>query len=143
MRKGGVVRVYDSVLMAESKYKCLLISESTTAEEVIRILFRCYGLPTERVRKFCVVEQDVSTGLERRMAAEERPVLVQSTWMREDRAVMRFVLKRMASVTQAGRAADSSEEAEEEEELDDSAGEESSEYSALRFRESPVSASTR
>ncbi len=34
MRKGGVVRVYDSVLMEESRYKCLLVSENTTAEEV-------------------------------------------------------------------------------------------------------------
>ncbi len=33
MRKGGVVRVYDSVLMEESRYKCLLVSENTTAEE--------------------------------------------------------------------------------------------------------------
>ena len=32
MRKGGLVRIYDSILMAESKYKCLLISEHTTGE---------------------------------------------------------------------------------------------------------------
>jgi hypothetical protein len=58
MRKGGVVRVYDSVLMAESKYKCLLISESTTTEEVVRILFRCYGMNGDRVLRYCVVEQE-------------------------------------------------------------------------------------
>ena len=136
MRKGGVVRVYDSVLMAESKYKCLLISESTTAEEVIKILFRCYGMSTERVSRFCVVEQDVSTGLERRMASEERPVLVQSTWM-EEKVVMRFVLKKMKSCsTSDGDRLDASYSSGESE-----TG--SSEYSALRFRESPASASTR
>ena len=27
MRKGGIVRIHDSILMAESKYKCLLISD--------------------------------------------------------------------------------------------------------------------
>ena len=32
MRKGGLVRIHDSILMAESKYKCLLISEHTTGE---------------------------------------------------------------------------------------------------------------
>ena len=36
MRKGGLVRVYDSVLVAELKYKCLLISDDTTVEDVIR-----------------------------------------------------------------------------------------------------------
>ena len=44
MRKGGLVRIHDSVLMAESKYKCLLISEQTTARDVIKLLFHCYGL---------------------------------------------------------------------------------------------------
>ena len=36
MRKGGLVRVYDSVLVEELKYKCLCISEETTVEDVIR-----------------------------------------------------------------------------------------------------------
>ena len=35
-KKGGLVRVYDSVLVEELKYKCLLISEETTVEDVIR-----------------------------------------------------------------------------------------------------------
>jgi hypothetical protein len=30
MRKGGIVRIHDSILMAESKYKCLLISDQVT-----------------------------------------------------------------------------------------------------------------
>lgn len=81
----------------------------------------------------------MSTGLERRMANEERPVLVQSTWM-EERTVMRFVLKRMrgnmsegCSMTDLHDTSYGSEESEAS----------SSEYSALRFRESPVSASSR
>ena len=36
MKKGGLVRVYDSVLVEELKYKCLCISEETTVEDVIR-----------------------------------------------------------------------------------------------------------
>ena len=36
MRKGGLVRVYASVLMEKLKYKCLCISEDTTSQEVIR-----------------------------------------------------------------------------------------------------------
>ena len=44
MKKGGVVKIHDSVLMEESQYKCLFISEDTTVEEVIMILLHCYGL---------------------------------------------------------------------------------------------------
>ena len=36
MKKGGLVRIHDSILMEESKYKCLLISDETTVEDVIR-----------------------------------------------------------------------------------------------------------
>ena len=36
MRKGGLVRVYDNVLVEELKYKCLCISEDTTVQELIR-----------------------------------------------------------------------------------------------------------
>ena len=36
MRKGGLVRVYDSVLVEELNYKALLVSEETTVEDVIR-----------------------------------------------------------------------------------------------------------
>ena len=63
MKKGGLVRIHDSVLMAESKYKCLLISEQTTVREVITILFHCYGLERiERVDRYvlCEVAQNCS-----------------------------------------------------------------------------------
>ena len=36
MRKGGLVRVYDTVLVEELNYKCLCISENTTVKELIR-----------------------------------------------------------------------------------------------------------
>ena len=35
IRKGGLVRVYDSVIMEELKSKCLCISENTTEQELI------------------------------------------------------------------------------------------------------------
>ena len=53
MRKGALVKVYDSVLMEESQYKCLLISEETTVEDVVKILLCCYGLEkVERADRF-------------------------------------------------------------------------------------------
>ena len=39
MRKGGLVRIHDSILMAESKYKCLLISEHTTGKMILTNTF--------------------------------------------------------------------------------------------------------
>eukprot|EP00095_Tigriopus_kingsejongensis_P003107 maker-scaffold428_size174301-snap-gene-0.24 protein:Tk03107 transcript:maker-scaffold428_size174301-snap-gene-0.24-mRNA-1 annotation:"PREDICTED: uncharacterized protein LOC101738478" len=92
MRKGGVVRIYDSVLMAESKYKCLLISENTTADEVVEILFHCYGWDGEQsqtkwhinpkfsMKRYCIFEQNPSRTFERRLGSQERPVQVQSAW---------------------------------------------------------------
>ena len=94
MRKGsGVVRIHDSVLMAESKYKALLISENTTVEEVIRMLFHCYGLErVERPENFCVYEQCQSQCYERRLNERDRPVQVQSLWPSPSQFM--FVLRR-------------------------------------------------
>ena len=93
MRKGaGLVRVYDSVLMAESKYKALLVSENTTVEEVVRMLFHCYGLDVERARDFCLFEQCQSQCYERRLNEKDRPAQVQSLWPTAGQFM--FVLKR-------------------------------------------------
>ena len=91
IRSSGLVRIHDSVLMAESKYKCLLVSDITTTTEVISILFRCYGLEdVERVERYqlCEVGPD---GSERKLESEECPVIAQSTW----KMTKRFVLKRI------------------------------------------------
>ena len=91
MRKGGIVRIHDSILMAESKYKCLLISDQTTADEVIKILFHCYGLEdVEREEKFCLFEV-AGNESERRLHSEEQPVQVQSQWSNQTQ--FRFELR--------------------------------------------------
>ena len=91
MRKGGIVRIHDSVLMAESKYKCLLISDQTTVVEVIKILFHCYGLQdVQQEEKFCLYEV-AGNDSERRLHPEEQPVQVQSQWSSSTQC--RFVLK--------------------------------------------------
>ena len=147
MRKGAVVRVYDSVLMAESKYKCLLISEDTTAEEVIRILFHCYGLDRiEQAERYCIVAEptkDVSAAdTNRRLRMDERPVMIQGSWPSPGHAM--FVL-RLAPLTPDSNSlagelmmADSISGAEES-----SSTSSGSDFSALRFRDSPISTSTR
>lgn len=92
MKKGGLVRIHDSVLMAESKYKCLLISEQTTVREVITILFHCYGLERiERVDRYVLCEM-TSNNFERRLHHDDCPASIQQGW--DDPAMYQFVLKR-------------------------------------------------
>ena len=94
MRKGGLVRIHDSVLMAESKYKCLLISDQTTVREVINILFHCYGLERiERVDRFCIYEV-FNNDLQNcnKLRPDDCPAVVQSSWSSPSEC--QFVLKR-------------------------------------------------
>ena len=102
MRKGGLVRIYASVLMPESKYKCLLISEQTTTQEVIEILFHCYGLMDQKkyaIEQFCLYEQCPSQGYERRMHQDDQPVPLQSMWPSSSSVsgnLFSFVLKKLS-----------------------------------------------
>lgn len=92
MRRGGLVRIHDSVLMAESKYKCLLISEHTTVREVITILFHCYGLERiERVDRYVLTEV-AQNNFERRLNHEDCPASIQQGW--DDPKQYQFILKR-------------------------------------------------
>jgi hypothetical protein len=92
MRRGGLVRIHDSVLMAESRYKCLLISEHTTVREVVTILFHCYGLERiERVDRYVLCEVS-ENDFERRLHPEDCPALIQQSW--DDSNTFQFVLKR-------------------------------------------------
>ena len=94
MRKGGLVRIHDSVLMAESKYKCLLISDQTSVREVINILFHCYGLERiERVDRFCIYEvNNTDLSNTKKLKPDDCPAVVQSQWTSPSDC--QFVLKR-------------------------------------------------
>merc|ERR550532_3899572 len=77
MRKGGLVRVYDSVLV----------------EELKRILLNCYGLEQmEEVSRFCVFE--IGERRERKLNRNEKPLAVQSHWSSSSSSYQRFVLRR-------------------------------------------------
>ena len=81
MKKGGVVKVHDSVLMAESQYKCLFISEETTVEEVIKILLHCYGLEkVEAAERYSMYEECRTQRYHRKLHSEERPLAIQALW---------------------------------------------------------------
>merc|ERR1719189_35445 len=92
MRKGGLVRVYDSVLMAESNFKSLLISEETTVEDMVKILLHCYGFERISLRKYCIYEHCTTQSYERKLNYEDRPLAVQDSWL--DPSQFRLVLRR-------------------------------------------------
>jgi len=98
MRKGGLVRIYDRVLMEESNYKSLLISEETTVEDVVKILLHCYGLERlERVDRFDMYEQCSKQRYQRKLNNEDKPLAVQNQW--PGPGMFSFVLRRsMVSV---------------------------------------------
>merc|ERR1719400_482857 len=89
MRRGGLVRIHDSVLMAESRYKCLLISEHTSVREVVTILFHCYGL--ERIDRYVLCEV-AQNNFERRLHPDDCPASIQQGW--DDPKSYQFILKR-------------------------------------------------
>lgn len=94
-KKGGLVRVYDSVLMKESKFKSLLISSDTTVDDVVRILFHCYGLPALQTSTFCLYEHCKTQSYERKLNPADRPLAVQDSWLDPDQ--FRLVLRRAPS----------------------------------------------
>ena len=100
-KKGGLVRVYDSVLMKESNFKSLLISSDTTVEDVVRILFHCYGLPTLQTSAFCLYEHCKTQNYERKLNNTDRPLAVQDSWL--DPEQFRLVLRRAPSLEGRGR----------------------------------------
>jgi len=97
MKKGGLVRVHDSILMEESQYKCLFISEETSVEEVIKILLHCYGLEkVERAERYCLYEQCVTQRYQRKLRPDQKPLQIQALWPTPQTgpASFSFVLKR-------------------------------------------------
>ena len=78
--------------MAESRYKCLLISEHTSVREVITILFHCYGLERiERVDRYVLCEV-AQNNFERRLHPDDCPASIQQGW--DDPKSYQFILKR-------------------------------------------------
>lgn len=79
-RRGGLVKIYDNVLMAGSQYKSLLISDRTTVDELIQILLNCYN-STERVEQFSLYEVCEDQEFQRKLHPDDCPLLVQQTWL--------------------------------------------------------------
>ncbi|XP_022242862.1 uncharacterized protein LOC106460440 isoform X2 [Limulus polyphemus] len=79
MRRGGLVKVFDSCLMTGSMYKSLLVSDKTTTEELIQLLLHCYN-SKERPNKFALFEISSTQKYEKRIHPKDYPLLIQRTW---------------------------------------------------------------
>ncbi|XP_019764243.1 uncharacterized protein LOC109540336 [Dendroctonus ponderosae] len=79
-RRGGLVKVHDSVLNSNSQYKSLLISARTTVDELISLLLNCYN-SKERVEQFSIYEVNPEREQQRKLHPDDRPLQVQQTWL--------------------------------------------------------------
>lgn len=96
VRRGGLLRVHDSILMPGSQYKSLLVSYRTTAEELVQLLLNCYS-SKENPKNYAVHEVNKNPYSDRPLEADEFPLLVQSEWPRASRHNYAFVLRRNMS----------------------------------------------
>ncbi|XP_063589548.1 uncharacterized protein LOC134766558 [Penaeus indicus] len=96
VRRGGLLRVHDSILMPGSQYKSLLVSYRTTAEELVQLLLNCYS-SKENPNNYAVHEVNKNPYSDRPLEPDEFPLLVQSEWPRASRHNYAFVLRRNMS----------------------------------------------
>ncbi|KAA0194505.1 hypothetical protein HAZT_HAZT005105, partial [Hyalella azteca] len=97
MRRGGVLRVRDSVLTPGSHYKSLLVSYTSSAVEVVRLLLQCNNR-TDDPRLFTLHESCSEPYHDRPLDSDDRPLQIQASWPKEKRDKYSFVLRR--SLTQ-------------------------------------------
>ncbi|KAF2366497.1 Ras-associating (RA) domain [Trinorchestia longiramus] len=97
MRKGGVIRVHDTVLMPGSQYKSLLVSYRTRAEEVVQLMLNCYSRTDTRsfyaLHQVCQFPEYSDVQLH----PDDRPLEVKSSWPADRRDEFVFVLRRNMS----------------------------------------------
>ncbi|KAK8720307.1 hypothetical protein OTU49_013421, partial [Cherax quadricarinatus] len=96
VRRGGLLRVYDSVLMPGSQYKSLLVSYRTTAEQLVQLLLNCYS-NKENPQHYILHEVNKNPYSDRPLRCDECPLVIQSDWPRASRANLSFVLRRNIS----------------------------------------------
>ncbi|XP_068215004.1 uncharacterized protein [Palaemon carinicauda] len=96
VRRGGLLRIHDSILMPGSQYKSLLVSYRTTSEELVQLLLNCYN-NKESPRHYAVHEVIKCPYSDRQLRHDDYPLLIQSEWPRNARQNHSFVLRRNAN----------------------------------------------
>lgn len=90
-RRGGLVKVHDSALNANSQYKSLLISARTTVDELIALLLQCSN-SKERVEQFSLYEVCPDKEQQRKLHPDDRPLQVQAVWLPQHKS--HFLIRR-------------------------------------------------
>ena len=93
VRRGGLLRVHDSILMPGSQYKSLLVSYRTTSEELVQLLLNCYN-NKECPKHYTIHEVCKEPYRDRELMQDEHPLMVQSEWPRANRVNFALVLRR-------------------------------------------------
>lgn len=93
-RQGGLVKIYDGEVRADSVYKSIIVSQVTTVKDTINILENCYASKPGTELK--LHEFDPQTGATRLLLGSEKPLEVQDEWGKDTSKV--FQLKRTEEV---------------------------------------------
>lgn len=93
MKRGGLIKIHVGNLIRGLYYKSLLISQTTTCREVVRLLLQCYKLE-EDTDKFSLREvcRNPDNFYEKKLLADDCPLLIQECW--NDAKQYAFVLRR-------------------------------------------------
>ncbi|XP_063701134.1 uncharacterized protein LOC134831347 [Culicoides brevitarsis] len=77
MKPGGLIRVHTSALQPTSQYKSLLISEETSADELLSLLLSCYNL-LEPVEYYSLYEVCTGQEYQRKLHPDDLPLRAQT-----------------------------------------------------------------
>ncbi|XP_014664211.1 PREDICTED: uncharacterized protein LOC106806708 [Priapulus caudatus] len=93
MRRGGLVKIHVANLIEGLYYKSLLISQMTSAREVIRLLLHCYRIEEDpdrfSLREVCKIPENF---YERKLMPDDCPLRFQECW--DDERHYAFILRR-------------------------------------------------
>ncbi|XP_055335215.1 uncharacterized protein LOC129586183 [Paramacrobiotus metropolitanus] len=98
-KKGSLLKVHDSCLNSASKYKSLLISQKTTAREIIQLLLNCHD-STESPEHFELYETcPFLPSYEHHIAPTDMPLLMRSQqhWPDENFSLIHLRRRRVSS----------------------------------------------
>lgn len=92
-KPGGLVKIYDSCLMAGSLYKSIIIDLSTTVNELIQLTLNCYQSKDKASNYSLFV---VSKTGSYQLSGEELPLYVQKDWNTKEEPI--FQLRKIKEV---------------------------------------------
>ncbi|XP_037913029.1 uncharacterized protein LOC119652788 [Hermetia illucens] len=76
LRPGGLIRVHTSALQPTSQYKSLVISQETTADELLSLLLSCFN-SSEPVEQFSIYEVCPGQEYQRKLHPDDLPLRAQ------------------------------------------------------------------